>query len=62
MIDLSILVCVIWVGSFAVVAADSAARGTSPWFWRFASLFGGPLALVAYSILREMGDRPGKKS
>ena len=62
MIDLSILVSVIWVGSFAVVAADSAARGISPWFWRFASLFGGPLALVAYGIVREMGGKPGTKS
>jgi len=57
MIDLSILVSVIWVGSFAVVAADSSARGISPWFWRFASLFGGPLALAAYGIVREMGEK-----
>ena len=53
MIDLSILASIIWVGSFAVVAVDSSARGISPWFWRFASLFGGPLALVAYGIIRE---------
>ena len=60
--DIAIVTCIIWVGSFAVVAVDSAARGISPWFWRFASLFGGPLALVAYGIVRELGGKPGTKS
>ncbi len=62
MTDLAILTTVIWAGSFAVVAVDSVARGISPWFWRFASLFGGPLALVAYGIIREMGGKQGAKS
>jgi hypothetical protein len=60
--DLAILTTVIWAGSFAVVAVDSVARGISPWFWRFASLFGGPLALLAYGIVREMSGRQGTKS
>jgi hypothetical protein len=55
--DLAILTTVIWAGSFAVVAVDSVARGISPWFWRFASLFGGPLALLAYGIVRELSGR-----
>lgn len=53
MIDLSIAAVVVWLGSFLVVAVDSAARGISPWFWRAASLFGGPLILVAYVFVRE---------
>ncbi len=45
----------IWVGCFLVVAVDSAFRGISPWFWRLAALFGGPFALLAYSLVREKG-------
>ena len=43
---------VIWVGSFLVVAVDSAMRGISPVFWRLAALFGGPFALLAYGLVR----------
>ena len=53
MIDLGILAIIIWVGSFVVVAVDSAYRRISPVFWRLAALFGGPLALLAYGIVRE---------
>ena len=28
-----------------------------PWFWRFAGLFGGPFALIAYIVARELGKR-----
>lgn len=49
----TITVIVIWAGSFVVVAVDSVMRGISPWFWRFAGLFGGPLTLLAYSLIRE---------
>ena len=49
---LGIMALVIWVGSFAVVAADSAMKGISPIFWRIAAFFGGPLVLVAYSLIR----------
>ena len=59
MIDLQSLANVIWyvasglwVGSFLVVAIDSAMRGISPVFWRLAALFGGPFALLAYGIIR----------
>ncbi len=52
MIDLGILVIIVWVGSFLVVAVDSAFRGISPWFWRLATLFGGPFALLAYGLVR----------
>ena len=51
--DLVILAIVVWVGCFIVVAVDSALRGISPMFWRLATLFGGPLALLAYSLVRE---------
>ena len=47
-----IIAIVVWVGSFAVVSGDSIMKGISPWFWRVASLFGGPFALAAYSIVR----------
>jgi len=57
MIDLSILATVVWVGCFVVVAVDSAFRSISPWFWRLAALFGGPFALLAYSLVRELGDK-----
>jgi len=49
---LFILGTVIWVGSFLVVAVDSAMRGISPVFWRLAALFGGPFVLLAYGLVR----------
>jgi len=49
---LFVLGTVIWVGSFLVVAVDSAMRGISPVFWRLAALFGGPFALLAYGLVR----------
>ena len=49
---LGIMALVIWVGSFAVVAIDSSMKGISPIFWRIAAFFGGPLVLVAYSLIR----------
>ena len=52
MTELSILMIIIWVGSFLVVAVDSAYRGISPIFWRLAGLFGGPFALLSYSLVR----------
>ena len=57
MTDIGVLALIAWVGSFAVVAVDSSARGISPWFWRMASLFGGPLAPLAYGIVREMSSK-----
>ena len=51
--DWSIPFVIVWVGSFAVVAMDSAYKKISPFFWRVASLFGGPFALIAYGIIRE---------
>ena len=54
-----VLVTVVWVGSLLVVAVDSAMRGTSPIFWRLAALFGGPLVLMAYSIVREQSEEEG---
>ncbi len=62
MIDLGVLALIIWIGSFVIVAADSSARGISPWFWRAASLFGGPLALLGYGIIRETGGKRDAKS
>lgn len=55
--DYYILVTVIWVGCFIVVAVDSAYRRISPVFWRLAALFGGPFALLAYSLIRERSGR-----
>ena len=52
MTDLGILVIIIWVGSFVVVAVDSVSRGISPVFWRLAALFGRPLVLLAYGLVR----------
>ena len=52
MIDLGILAIIMWVGCFVVVAVDSAFRGISPVFWRLATLFGGPFALLAYGLVR----------
>jgi drug/metabolite transporter (DMT)-like permease len=55
--DFYILITVIWVGCFIVVAVDSAYRRISPVFWRMAALFGGPFALLAYSLIRERSGR-----
>lgn len=49
----TIIIVVIWAGSFVVVAVDSVMQGISPWFWRFAGLFGGPFALLAYGLIRK---------
>ena len=49
----TITTIVIWTGSFVVVAVDSVVQGISPWFWRFAGLFGGPFALLAYGLIRK---------
>ena len=53
MIDVGILTICIWLGCFLVVSVDSVYRKISPVFWRLASLFGGPFALLAYGIIRE---------
>ena len=55
--DLGILAVIIWVGCFVVVAIDSAFRGISPVFWRLAALVGGPFALLAYGLVRELGGK-----
>ena len=55
--DLGILVVIIWIGCFLVVSIDSALRRISSVFWRLAALFGGPFALLAYGIVREMVNR-----
>ena len=47
----------IWLGCFVVVAIDSAYRRLSPWFWRLAALVGGPFALLAYGIVRELASK-----
>ena len=60
--NLGIIVISIWVGCFLVVAVDSAFRSISPVFWRLAALFGGPFALLAYGIVRELPDRKPKQS
>ena len=52
-----LIVVIVWVGCFAVVATDSANRGISPWFWRIGGLFGGPFALLAYGLVRELRDK-----
>jgi hypothetical protein len=49
----SISFLIVWLGSFVVVSVDSAYRKISPVFWRVASLFGGPFALLAYGLIRE---------
>ncbi len=51
--DLGILTLIIWIGCFVIVAIDSVMRGISPVFWRLATLFGGPFALLAYGVVRE---------
>ncbi len=57
MTDLGILAIIMWAGCFVVVAVDSAFRGISPVFWRLATLFGGPFALLAYSLVRAQASR-----
>ncbi|MFC1941378.1 hypothetical protein ACFLWL_03135 [Chloroflexota bacterium] len=52
--DFGILAVIIWFGCFLVVPVDSAFRGVSPVFWRLAALVGGPFALLAYGIVREL--------
>ena len=51
--NVGIMMIVVWVGCFLVVAVDSAYRQISPVFWRLATLFGGPFALLAYALTRE---------
>ena len=58
MADLAIIAVIVWVGSFVVVAVDSAYRRISPVFWRLGALFGGPFALLAYGLVREWGGKP----
>ena len=55
--DLGILAIFIWLGCFVVVAVDSVMRGVSPVFWRLAALVGGPFALLAYGIVRELAGK-----
>lgn len=52
--DLSYLVIIVWLGCFLVIAIDSALRRISSVFWRLAGLVGGPFALIAYGIVREV--------
>ncbi len=52
--DLVILTIFVWLGCFLVVAVDSVLRRISPIFWRLAALVGGPFALLAYGIVREL--------
>ena len=37
-----------------MIAIDSVLRRVSPVFWRLAALVGGPFALLAYGIVREL--------
>ena len=55
--DLSILVISIWLGCFLLVAVDSVLHRVNPVFWRLAALVGGPFALLAYGIVRELISR-----
>lgn len=50
---LLVMLVIVWVGCFVVVSWDSAYSKISPVFWRLASLFGGPFALLAYGLIRE---------
>ena len=52
--DLSFIVIFIWLGCFILVAVDSAIRGVSSVFWRLAALVGGPFALLACGVVREL--------
>ncbi|MFC1984894.1 hypothetical protein ACFLT4_01335 [Chloroflexota bacterium] len=54
-------ILVIWLGCFFLVAVDSALRGISPVFWRLAALVGGPFALLAYGLAREIGSKAKEK-
>jgi len=58
--DLGILIIFIWLGSFLVVSIDSALRRTSSVFWRLAGLVGGPFALLAYGVVRELVSKDKK--
>jgi len=55
--DLGILVISIWLGCFVLVAVDSVLRRISPVFWRLAALVGGPFALLAYGIVRQLAGK-----
>ena len=57
MTDLGTLAIIMWVGCVVVVAVDSAFRGISPWFWRLATLVGGPFVLLAYCLIRTQASR-----
>ena len=52
--DLGYLIIFVWIGCFLLVAVDSATRRISSVFWRLAGLVGGPFALIAYGIVREV--------
>ena len=58
--DLGALIIIVWLGCFLLVAVDSAMRGIGPVFWRLAALVGGPFALLAYGIVRELADKSKK--
>jgi len=55
--DLVFFFITIWLGCFLLVAVDSAIHRISSVFWRLAALVGGPFALLAYGIVREMVSR-----
>lgn len=55
--DLEMLVIFIWLACALLVAFDSVRRGISPIFWRLAGLVGGPFGLLAYCLVRELGER-----
>jgi len=57
MIDLGILVIAIWLSYSVLVAIDLARHGLSPVFWRLSGLVGGPFALLAYGIARELASK-----
>ncbi len=52
--DSGYLIIFVWLGCFLLVAIDSALRRISSVFWRLAGLVGGPFALIAYGIVREV--------
>ena len=58
--DIGFLFILVWVGCFLLVAIDSAMRGISSVFWRLAGLTGGPFALIAYGIVREVVEKRNK--
>lgn len=57
MIDVGILALTIWIGCFILVVIDSARLGLSPVFCRLSDLVGGPFALLAYGIARELASK-----